>query len=279
MTDGTLVAESHARCRAAGIDPSLTTLEQRLSAKALRTLLPPISGLISRTRSLFVDLHRNISAEHTVFALTVASGHIVSLHSCPEVLARIHSRCGMLPGVSLAEESCGTTAVAIALRHRMVAALRTGQHYCTLFQQCSSVAHPVNSGNGMVSACVAMFSHADDRLGEKVALVRCIANELSEYCQNSPVPESREPVIRREPLMSAEVPASVSLTARQRRVLALYAEGLSYKEITRMLGLASTKTVEEHLDAVRSKLNVTHRRQCIQRAIELGLLGQRRTPQ
>lgn len=61
------------------------------------------------------------------------------------------------------------------------------------------------------------------------------------------------------------------LTARQQQVLILFAQGMSYKEIAREIGISSYKTVEDHLDAVREKLQVSHRRECIHKAMSLGL--------
>ncbi len=52
----------------------------------------------------------------------------------------------------------------------------------------------------------------------------------------------------------------------------LFSQGLSYKKIAQDLQLQSVKTIQEHLDAVRTKLGATNRRDCIRKAIEQGLI-------
>lgn len=273
LSASALVEDSHTRCRALGVDPSWVRLGAPLSDDDFRDMRQSLAALASYARLLFGDLHRNILTQRAVFVLTSACGQIIYLHSCPEMMERAATLCGMRAGVSLAEESCGTTAVALALRHNMAAALRTDQHFCTLFKQCCSVAYPVEAGDGTIKACAAIFGHADDHLGEKAALVRCIAKELSQFCLNSLPPDERATGGEHLEYVQRSAAPPIELTPRQLRVLSLFSEGLSYKQIARTLGVTSIKTVEEHLDAVRGKLGVTYRRQCIQRATEMGLLG------
>ncbi len=228
----------------------------------------PYASIISFARLLFQDLHRTVPS-HLVFVLTSASGEILILHSSQEMVERVAGHCGIVTGVSLSEESCGTNAVALALRHReAVAALRHEQHFCALFQQCCSVGYHVKAWDGSIAACVGILGHAQDPFGEKLALVRCIAQALNAQLLKDPLQITGDAAGS-----GPDNPRPVALTIRQRRVLELYAEGQSYKQIARVMGLSSIKTVEEHLDAVRRKLGVSHRRQCIQCAAELGLLG------
>lgn len=269
-----VVRDSHARCNRLGVDPDWTRIRQRLSPAAFHAMMRSHAGLAAYSRILFADLHQSILTQNTVFVLTAASGHIICLYSSPEMRERTALHCGMGPGVSLTEESCGTTAVAISLRQHTPAALRAEQHYCSLFRQCYSVAAPIDGRDGTSSACVAIFSHAEGRLGEKIALARCISRELSRFCLDSSA-RSLDEILYTPPTAPPgdQTPSvTVKLTVRQKRVLELFAQGLSYKQIARELGVASTKTIEEHLDAVRGKLGVANRRQCIQHATELGLL-------
>jgi DNA-binding CsgD family transcriptional regulator len=63
-----------------------------------------------------------------------------------------------------------------------------------------------------------------------------------------------------------------ALTARERGILALVAQGQSNKEIARTLGI-SPETVKSHLDHVYGKLAVVRRAQAIARAKDLALLA------
>jgi DNA-binding NarL/FixJ family response regulator len=63
-----------------------------------------------------------------------------------------------------------------------------------------------------------------------------------------------------------------ALTAREREVLALVAEGLRNKEIAARLG-ASEKTVQFHIANLFGKLGAQSRTEAVRLARERGLLG------
>ena len=62
------------------------------------------------------------------------------------------------------------------------------------------------------------------------------------------------------------------LTARQVEILGLLADGSTNGEIAQRLYI-STKTVDHHVSALLSKLQVTSRRDAVRRGGELGILG------
>jgi len=62
------------------------------------------------------------------------------------------------------------------------------------------------------------------------------------------------------------------LTNRQLEVLAFMAEGASNAEIAERLFI-SAKTVDHHVSAILTKLDVTKRRDAVRKARELGLLS------
>jgi NarL family two-component system response regulator LiaR len=64
------------------------------------------------------------------------------------------------------------------------------------------------------------------------------------------------------------------LTAREREVLALLAEGLANKAIAFRLGIAE-KTVKAHVSAILAKLDVSDRTQAALHAVRTGLVGPR----
>lgn len=67
-------------------------------------------------------------------------------------------------------------------------------------------------------------------------------------------------------------PGDVTLTPRERGVLALLAEGLSNKRAARELGVTES-TVKFHVQAVYSKLGVQSRAGAVARGIQLGLVS------
>lgn len=64
------------------------------------------------------------------------------------------------------------------------------------------------------------------------------------------------------------------LSDREREVLRLIAEGLSYKEMSDRLGI-SVKTVETHRERIKGKLNLHSRAELVRYALEQGLLRSR----
>jgi len=89
------------------------------------------------------------------------------------------------------------------------------------------------------------------------------ARLLSEFARLAPLPSAAPP-----PAVPPGPPGG--LTARQREVLALVAEGLSYKEVGARLGLAP-RTIKYHMSEIMQKLHVEHRAQVLAYAGRLGL--------
>jgi len=62
--------------------------------------------------------------------------------------------------------------------------------------------------------------------------------------------------------------SNASLTARERQILALIAEGSTNRQVAARLGIAET-TVENHLRSIYRKLGVTNRMSAVMRALQL----------
>lgn len=267
--------DSYRRCEEAHVDRNAEAPRLTLRGETLRGFLVYRAGAIAYAHLLFAETHRCLCDQTTIFILTDTEARVMELFSHPEVLDGAMRRSGIKPGVSLSEESCGTNAVALALHYREETAVRGGQHYCRLFSDWCTAATPVFGIDGRVSACVCLAASAAQGLGEKLALAKCLAKELNAFLRGGAAVEAQRAGAhaRIEPGEAVPGESPAVLTERQRQVLQLFAEGLSYKQIASRLGIHSTKTVEEHLDAVRAKLGAKSRRECIQRASEIGLLN------
>jgi two-component system NarL family response regulator len=92
------------------------------------------------------------------------------------------------------------------------------------------------------------------------------ARLLSEFARLAPLPSAAPPVTR------APSGPPGGLTARQKEVLALVAEGLSYKEVGARLGLAP-RTIKYHMGEIMAALHLEHRAQVLAYAGQMGLGG------
>ena len=86
---------------------------------------------------------------------------------------------------------------------------------------------------------------------------------LSEFARLAPLPSAAPP-----PVAPPGPPGG--LTARQREVLALVAEGLSYKEVGARLGLAP-RTIKYHMGEIMAALHLEHRAQVLAYAGKIGM--------
>ena len=245
-----------------------------LQGKEFDTFVAANSNVIAHCQQLFSNISRDFSDGYDLFALSDANARLVNLHSCPEILSTATHQVGLSCGVLLSEASYGTNAVALALRYREPMIVTSSQHYVRLFQAWGAVAVPILAPDSKPLACIAILNCSDTALNEKLLLAKFIAKELEKfYVHSCPslVCKKLQSQVKIPPFTK---PASraIGLTPRQHQVLQLFAQGMSYKQIAREIGISSFKTVEEHLDAVREKFQVTHRRECIQKAMSLGLI-------
>lgn len=270
--DETRLLASHQRCRETGIVSKLSTCKPGLAGQALNRFLSHHAGMITYTHRLFAQTYHLIADHNQVFLLTDADACVLEMYSRPKILELVHHEKNIKPGVSIKEEDVGTNAVALALGHREPIVLRGDDHFCQIFQDNVCIAAPIIGPGGGRLACICISASRDVELGEKLALATFMAKELQNFLNflsTSPVGLHGR---RQTDLVTTTDYEEVVLTSRQQEVLEHFADGLSYKDIATELGLRSVKTVEEHLDNIRDKLSASNRRECIRKALELGLL-------
>lgn len=266
VTSHEWVNESYRRCQAMDLDRGLKRLEGNPGLGQSNEFLTRPTATTAYSLLLFADIYRDLSDRNYVFLLTDHTARVISIYSCAEILEDLAGRIGLSTGVSFGEEVAGTNAIALALRHREAVVVRGEEHYCRVFYRWCAVAVPVVDGNRRLIACVSVSNCHDVTVGEKLALAKFIAKDLSEFHKTTTVSVSSVENA------STHDQVRVDITPRQQQVLQLFAKGQSYKQIARQLGISSTKTVEEHLDAVRVKLKVPSRRACIMKAMQRGML-------
>lgn len=289
------------------VEPQALPPEGGLEPEEREHFLASHSRLHQVCRHTLADIHRNFTDLKDVLALTDAEGRLICLHCSPVVLSTATGDLGLRCGVTLTEASCGTNAITQALRYREAMVSVRPAPRRVPFGNRATVAVPMLDSCQNVVGCIAIFSAGEGSLGEKLLLAKFIAREISRVhflyaagptaaaplassqgalddagqyrlAEVAEVAETLPPGLverrrgDRRRMQGGSAVSSVKLTQRQLQVLQLFAQGKGYKEIAREIGITSYKTVEEHLDAVREKLQVAHRRECIQKAMSLGLL-------
>ncbi len=159
--------------------------------------------------------------------------------------------CGICVGASLAEESAGTNAMALALRLGEPVVLRGEQHWCRLFWDWLCAAGPVVGTDGKSLACVGVAFPSDSGLGEKLAVAWLLAEHL-----RGPMEVHRQ---------------AGRLTGRQLEIFQLRASGYRNKEIAASLGIRED-TVEKHLQAALPRLGACSVEQAIARLARGGVI-------
>lgn len=220
-----------------------------LTGSKLQEFLAGHADLIAHIHRLFSEIHGSLPDQRQLFILTDGEARIIHVHSHPEVIVAIRKR-GIRPGTSVAEESAGTNAVALALRHREPVIIRGEQHYCRLFRHWFCAVLPINGPDGEPVACIDISSYHESGIHEKLALVRLMAEKAE-----------RE-VIRKHPVP----PSHRTLSKRQSEVIRLRSEGYMNKEIADLLGIR-TDTVEDHVKAALQRLGA----RSVEHAITLAL--------
>lgn len=244
-----VLAASYDRCRTFEVCESKRRIDDAFGVGETRNFLQQNGKLVTYGHHVIKEYMGDIKEASDLFIVTNPQSRILGLWSRPEIVTAA-SNIGLRPGASLAEESAGTNAVALALAAQDAVILKGEEHLCRIFHGWTCVASPIISGDGVIIGCLDI-SAPEGPIYEKLALTRSIAREIGRLVGN-------------------RIPFG-GITIRQREVLALFAQGISYKGIGGVLGI-SIKTVEEHLDAVRIKMGLKSRRACIKKAIEMGIL-------
>ncbi len=116
------------------------------------------------------------------------------------------------------------------------------------------------------------------KTSDKATFLRSIRQVLSDEAALSPqqakkVIDAYSRMVRSAPAADrAVLPDDLDITAREREVLALIAEGATNQEIARRLSV-SIYTVKSHVRSIHQKLDVANRNEAVQRAMQLGIIA------
>lgn len=271
-----VVTDSHRRCESFRLDRALPGPKNAMAVQQLTSRLNHYEPLITFSHLLFSAIHRDVSDGQQVFVLTDPDGWILDVVSDPSAVVQCATGLGVRVGVSLHERSGGTNATALVLRGRRDCAVVGDQHFLQIFHSCCSVGVPILDMDGELRGSVGIWACGATQLSEKLVVAKYLAKDLGRFIGQVGLERAGFPVeiptAAGGVSSSREEPTTPRLTDRQHEVLKLYANGLSYKEIARELGVQSTKTIQAHLNAIRDKLGASNHRESIQRASACGVL-------
>lgn len=236
-------------CHQAGVRQDLKAITDILAERELSQLLSSNRELVASALRLYLELCPYLADRCLVFLVTDAQARILCLHSVPELIYRAVD-IGLRLGASLAEESCGTNAVSLALRYARPTAVRSREHYCELFHGWFCVAAPIFNREGLMIGCAELCIDAHGRLGENLALVVMLAKLLATSSVSS---DSIGNVPLKYKDKSPRLELS-KLSTKQRTILELLMAGKTYKQIGTVLHL-STRTIESHTEKLRARYN------------------------
>lgn len=255
-----VISSLHRRSSKQGVQRSLQTLRFYLSNEEFNRRKATLASPIAEFEAAVGEYQRSLDELAGVFFL-VDSDCAVLTTCAARGMALFFRALGIRPGVCMSEQYCGTNAVALALHHNRVVTLAERQHYCAIFHRCWCIGAPIAYHTSTVSLCVSLLTLGSKMPCTKVLLTSAIVRTLVKSWSADAASFAGKPAV-----------TPVALTGRQHAVLSLFSCGQSYKQIAKRLGVSSSKTIEEHIDAVRRKLSTSSRRECIKKAIELGLL-------
>ena len=126
------LAQSYDRCRLLDVSEHQERIRDTLLDGEVKNFLQQHGRLLTYARLVIEEYMNDLKGAHNLFLLTHTDGRILGLWSHPEIVSAAN-HFGLRPGASLAENSAGTNAVAVALATQSPIALSGPQHLCRIF--------------------------------------------------------------------------------------------------------------------------------------------------
>lgn len=189
-----------------------------------------------------------------IFFLTDPNGILLAKTGSQKALS-ILSRSGIETGSSFSEESCGTNAIALAVKLKYPVYLSPEQHFCDFFKNWHCYAVPLAVG-GMIKGYLDVSTIEQAVKKELIAITRLLAEKIvNEYGAMS----------------FSKMGKEIKLSQQQLIVLKLISQGLTTEAIALEMGI-SVNTVKYHKKKVFSELGVQSTGEAVARAINAGLI-------
>lgn len=247
--------EAEAEYRLAGeiaIDPQPGLALLRLA----RSRLDEAEAMIRRAIATAADMPRKAALLPAGIEICIARGDLDTCAMLCAELSQIAARFGTETLARLADQGCGTLALARGEAADAVAALGKARRYWSRFGA------PYLAARLRIDIARGCSALGD---GEGAAMEFEAAEQAFRALGAEP------DLARLRTIRGDRALGSGNLTAREREVLALLAEGGSNREIAARLGL-SPKTVNRHVENIFAKLGVSSRAAAVANGLKRGVI-------
>lgn len=167
----------------------------------------------------------------------------------------ILSRSGIETGSSFSEESCGTNAIALAVKLKHPVYLSPEQHFCDFLKSWYCYAVPLEVG-GEIKGYLDISTIEQAMKRELIAITKLLAEKIVNKYSATGFPEKSE---------------EIKLNVQQLTVLKLIAKGLTTEAVALETGV-SVNTVKYHKKIVFRELEVQSTGEAVAKAINAGFI-------
>lgn len=249
-----IIEESHARSRAAGIDPNQTSSPEKykISPEMLRQRIKDSQPFYDLVTTQMSTLYRILQGSGFCMAVADADGYV--LHTLGDAHLLEHYKKGnCMPGYLWTEEAVGTCGIGLVLIEGIPIQISGKEMFCKRAHHITNSATPVHDNNGKLLGVIALSGLASavhiHTLGMVILTAKAIRSQIGE------IEKAREIAIRNTYMTAL-------MESDQRGIITLNGDGdivQINKKATALLGLDQSNTSSASLHSADSQesLNIS----------------------
>lgn len=249
-----IIEESHARSRAAGIDPNQTSAPEKykISPEMLRQRIKDSQPFYDLVTTQMSTLYRILQGSGFCMAVADADGYV--LHTLGDAHLLEHYKKGnCMPGYLWTEEAVGTCGIGLALIEGIPIQISGKEMFCKRAHHITNSATPVHDNNGKLLGVIALSGLASavhiHTLGMVILTAKAIRSQIGE------IEKAREIAIRNTYMTAL-------MESDQRGIITLNGDGdivQINKKATALLGLdqSNASSASLHSPDSQESLNIS----------------------
>ena len=249
-----IIEESHARSRAAGIDPNQTSAPEKykISPEMLRQRIKDSQPFYDLVTTQMSTLYRILQGSGFCMAVADADGYV--LHTLGDAHLLEHYKKGnCMPGYLWTEEAVGTCGIGLALIEGIPIQISGKEMFCKRAHHITNSATPVHDNNGKLLGVIALSGLASavhiHTLGMVILTAKAIRSQIGE------IEKAREIAIRNTYMTAL-------MESDQRGIITLNGDGdivQINKKATALLGLdqSNASSASLHSPDAQESLNIS----------------------